>query len=993
MPSTNLGSLVGAVSGPLADAASAGKGGRATVGELVGESARLTIGPPSAPLELLGGALRLDGEVEAALTISGTAVPSPFDQDVRLEPPEGSAWVELRTHAQGSCRARSRTPAGAMTLSLAVRPRAEAQARILRALPLETGVVDAARQLAAGAAWLSAPTPPPPAPGEAMALAADFSLDLGLEAELGVSLGFESSLFADVSEPMQARFDAVLRGSLGLELEDEMRLVVGRVDTYDPERVRILLERVHCNRLTLGVAFSLQVKYDLASPFLAVLDETFECRPFRRVMDAMRELGEVAEISAAAAAGDWDTVRRRLSAESVEALGDFLGDDDLWQWLGSSPEAGRFFAAVRRLLKIYDYVCDDERLRSLWEHLLGRVDLAPGAPLRRALEAIAELDPADLEASLERLLDPRWRRALDLLEVLTGVELEQLLLADESAREAFEGGVRLARRALRFLEEIPGQLGDRLRGLAERSGLAKVVRQLRALSNPEALRGASHATAARVVERLLGRGIETLDEDDLRRIRSWAGRLSRLLEGADLRRLDARLREQLAALEGKAGFSVAVEVDRLSRRSALVDVEVAVKLYQRVAPLLAAGAIRDALERIHAAGDSRPESLPFAIRDCVFTSRRVRTSAVDLLLSLVGWTQTRVRRVHESWQRMSRLEDGRIERRARFSGAVVEFFKDRDRTSTQAGTWLSFRCRSRQESSDLDLPHDEATPELRLTMTRRDAATRAGELRAIERLLYHLGFIDHLDGRRRVLTGDVAPGSAARLGITLRLAGEAVQALLTALDDQAGWDTDVLNAAHRWFDEPLLKDRIPFTRMRAGRGLAMVLASPLYRRDWRLGRQVFEQRHRSGFEITCGRGEQLRTVRLSPLERYPGLVTLQTARAAVPGRLARVAALLAVTGGRTPQALMAATGAFAATMRNLVPGGWHNPQFLVWLVLARLTRLAPERLGEVRGTASLRWQTEGEEHGPLTLRLATGLPAHPLGAGIFPFVPEQNSVT
>jgi hypothetical protein len=98
-----------------------------------------------------------------------------------------------------------------------------------------------------------------------------------------------------------------------------------------------------------------------------------------------------------------------------------------------------------------------------------------------------------------------------------------------------------------------------------------------------------------------------------------------------------------------------------------------------------------------------------------------------------------------------------------------------------------------------------------------------------------------------------------------------------------------------------------------------------------------------------------------------------------------VAEVMEECSGHSPDRLMAATDAFATTMRALVPSGWHNPMFLVWLVLARLTRLAPEQLGQIRGTAALRWQVDGQAHGPRTLRLTNGVPLHPLGTGIFPF--------
>ena len=96
------------------------------------------------------------------------------------------------------------------------------------------------------------------------------------------------------------------------------------------------------------------------------------------------------ELAAAAAAGDWETMRALLSAESAEVLADLLDTADLWSWLETDPRAGELFQAAQRLVAVYDRYVSDGRLQSLWDGLLGRVELAPGSDLRRALETARE---------------------------------------------------------------------------------------------------------------------------------------------------------------------------------------------------------------------------------------------------------------------------------------------------------------------------------------------------------------------------------------------------------------------------------------------------------------------------------------------------------------------------------------------------------------------------------------------------------------------------
>ena len=152
---------------------------------------------------------------------------------------------------------------------------------------------------------------------------------------------------------------------------------------------------------------------------------------------------------------------------AVEVLGDLVGVDNLWAWLADDADAASVLASVRRLVDGYDRWIVDDSLSSLWERLLGRVDLAPGTPLRKAFEQVAQLDPDDLEATLRQVLEERWRHAIDLLEVLTGCDLEELLVASDEARDALDTAVRLARASLRLFEDTPTWLLEQLRGAAD----------------------------------------------------------------------------------------------------------------------------------------------------------------------------------------------------------------------------------------------------------------------------------------------------------------------------------------------------------------------------------------------------------------------------------------------------------------------------------------------------------------------------------------------
>jgi hypothetical protein len=956
------------------------------VGEAAGSRFDVAVRPAEAPVRLLGDLMRLDAGVTATISIAAGQVPSPFDPDTLLDPPPETLWVELELAATTSIAARATVAADAVRLTPALAAGGETTCRHLLAVGSHLQLRTALRRVVRGASWPDSSVRGV-ASGQAHQLACACRLDLGLGAKLGVRAELDVAPFESVSDRIQVRFDAVLRSALGLELLDDMALVAGRVDGLEPGHVRLRLARRRQRRLTFGATFALGVRYDLSSPFETLLDQAVGSPPWRRLRQALAELELLREVTGAVADGSWHTVAERLSAASAEVLADLVGVDDLWDWLADDAGADELFTAVRRLVESWDQLISDEGLRSLWDGLLGRVALGPGSPLRRALEAVARLDTDDLDAVLEEVLDPRWRHALALLEVLSGLTLEEVLEQSDEVRDGLSTASRLARDSLRWLDEIPEWLRERLERLAGRTGIAKAVDQLRHLTGVDELRQASHAAAARLATRLLERGVDRLGPEHVAELRRWAAELAEALDPNRLDGLDTAIREQLSRLDGEAGFSVALELDRLSRTTALLDAEVEPTLLARVARHLEAGSVSDLLEALFNATASDDEPSRFSIRDCVFTARRSTSSAVGVLLSLIGWSRDRVRRVSESWTRVVQQEDHTFERRTRHSGAVVVFHKDADRTSFEAGTWLTLRGRSVDHGRpDLGGALTTIAPEVRLTVTRRDTRATAAELLATEALLFDLGFLASFDPEAPSVTRDVPAGRPTRLGLTLRLGPGAVSSLLADLDDDLGWDVDVLNAARRWLDEELVDRRLAHSGVHIGRALAEIVASEPYLDHWREGRAVFEQRFHTGFTVSL-RGQR---VRLSPLARYPALVTVQTARRQAPGRLARVQSTIGAdrTAPVTTAAAIAATRAFSSTLRSLSPVGWSSPLFVPWLLIARLSRIAPEELASIRGSATLRWQTDDGWQGPLTLRLEHGVPVHPPGAGLFPFAVE-----
>ena len=614
----------------------------ASLTRAAGQRVELELGPAEGTLELLGRRLTVAAGAVATVRVALPPLPHPCDPELDLVPPPGHVLVVLDLAAKTETAGRVRARAGAVTLTPSARLDARLDAGHLIALPGSLSLRRGLRTLVADAAATLPPGLRPPAPLAVSTLTAEVALDLGLEARLGSRVDFAFTPFEELSEPLEARFQAALRATLGLELNERLKLVVAGLGATRPGWVRLRVERQDRRRLTLGATLALQLRYRLGSPLLALLDAALEEPLWVRLRPALAELDAVAE---AFAAGDLDEARRRLGDDAVTLLADLLGVDDLFRWLATDRGASAFLADVRGLLAAYDRVVDEGLLGDLWERLLGQVELEAGSPLRQALAVVAALEPDDLDPALDRLLHGPERIAVELLEVLSDTSLEELVLGGEAARTAVAAAAARARAAAALLDSVPGELEQRVRAFAERHGLALAVERLRLLGDPGRLRAAAGTAAGRLAERLLGAALDAVDEQDLTRLARWAQRLAAAFD--HLERLDRELRAALAELDGEAGCSLALELDRATRRGAILDLEVPPERLPELAPALRAGSLSRLLDLLAPADGTDPAEPGFLLHDCLLTSSRLRVSAVDLLSPSVdgggsgGWSRSR----------------------------------------------------------------------------------------------------------------------------------------------------------------------------------------------------------------------------------------------------------------------------------------------------------------------------------------------------------------
>ena len=663
-------------------------------GEPASELARLRLAADGAGPPLFGRPLRLTGALETRVWAAAELDDGwPFPGQ-RPPLPEGTLVGRLEARLEASARrSRSRVRGPHLTLGLGGRSTVE----LGLWLALEAGLErrSALRRLLGAVRWPLAADLAALGEFEGLTLKTRATLDLGL----GLAAGWRSTvpalkpLLESLGGELPATFDAVVRASFGLALDEEVELAAARAPglTGDPRWVRLAVRRRNERRLTLGARFALDLGFDLGHPLVRLLDRALEHSSWRRFADALSRLEDLRGVAALAAEGRWSEVAEaggeaggELVAELLRRSGAFE-HRDLERLLAALAEVG---AAWRRLPGV---------VRDLWQELVDGAGLGAGSRLVEALETVAGLDEAlardGAEGVLEELLGEdagRWQGPLAVLELLTGRPLEELVVAGDELAVHLLRAADLAARALELrdrVEDLPGEALAALRRALERDALLGALGALASLGSTDDLARLAGVRAGALAERLLGRALSRATPKALDRLRRWAADLAALLTAPEHA---AALRARVLALDGAVGCSLALELEWASRDTALLDLELdpAQPLAAEVLGDLADGTLVGALRRLDdaMAADGSPA---FRLREGLFTSRRTRASAADLVLSLLGRDRDRTRRVAETWMRAETTPVP--QRRLRCSAGLARRVELAGATAT-AEAWLSLRA-------------------------------------------------------------------------------------------------------------------------------------------------------------------------------------------------------------------------------------------------------------------------------------------------------------
>ncbi len=831
-------------------------------------------------------------------------------------------------------------------------------------------------------------------PGEVHILETLIHLDLGVRAQYGTSFDLEKDLtevfaaFDGMAAEIQAHVALAIDASVGFSFYEHCQIALGRFNTTGAGWVRARLQRLRRNRLTLGAKLALQVQYDLASAtFSGLLDRILEIDPTKRLLATLKDLQDLRT------KGGWPAVRDKLAAEVGDEVGALVQGADWLEWTGTKnkKEIEALLGKIADAVRAYEEL--PEKLQSLWSSFLTSVDLGPGSKLVVALTKIAAVDPKSPDAMLEKVLSDEWADARDLLELLSGQSVEDMVLSRAGAVEDLLGRAKvLATQALGFLEGLPeGALGV-IRQYAQRTGIDGAVAWLaKNATDLESLQKTAADWIRKLVERLVGKAWGELDEADLQRLADWAGKVQALLEKKE--ELGERLQSLVERLNGEVGFSFNVELNRLSERYALVDLEIdpsEKRLRETVKRALVRGNARQLVEELPSGGDDA-DSL--RLRDGIFLSRHVRTSALGTFFSLLGLHRREIVRVEEELIRV-RQEGETLRRVGSYAGGAVRSLgADPGQGLAQKqelGVWLTLGAEGTGGHLDAGYDHGGFACGLRVTFARDDDKTMPYELRALDEILGQLGFRGTDTRRLEDLPGEPLVTS---LALQLRFRDAAVHAVLDS-SAEADWNRDSLNAAHRWFDDELLPDAYPpmaKPRLREGRLLAALLETQDFQARWQDSVQFVESDPGDAHVRIEGRPVRLIVTRRTHGQKVcllTGIQDLLSSRGGSWQALDEARQTFTALGAKPLPADLRETARHFAKAMARTPGhatGWPSVLFNLWLLLARVTRSDPAALDDVQGLAVLRWKRKASDKwtGPLHWR-AHGVPVHEGEDSIFP---------
>lgn len=912
----------------------------------------LTLTAPQPDLDIFNTPVKLGASVTGTAQIAAAdAKFQPFGDDTDLIAPDKNAYARLAIEAKLDGSASGGGNAGSVAISGEATATASMSYEHLLPVPLTETRLAAFTNLVTTTQLPQLADLPNLREGEALCFDALFNFDLGIKAKYGAALDISDTIdvASDLTFPVKAHAEFTVNAALGLGVHESMRVVVAKAGQRNGGWVRMRFTRTHRNRITFGAAFTLAVQYDATQGATMLLDKTFAQLQMPKAVADLREI--VVQIEQ-----PWSTIKSQLTAKAVDAVTTLVGNTGWQQWLDNSEEVKAFTTGAQWIVKSYDGL--EEKVKSVWEELLARLDATGFEKVRTRIHELATLDINSID--IKKLTSGQLDRVIDLIELFSGKDIEELVLTGD-IKTGLEKAIALAKKVDAMIQDASKNRAlELMQGYAQRTGIAKVVEWLRARDTVAELQKAADTWIQSTVERLTGKLLSQVNEDDVARLQKFAAKVQKLIEAPQV--LEAKLRKAVAKLKGEFTVSLSIEISRVSESTALVDLEIDPSnktVLDAATRFLPSGNVQQLLTRLDAIDAGKDQKAPYDIRELVLTSRHIRTSTATLFFSFLGSIKSEKSQVRESTIRIEGGGDVPKKRTGLYNGGVVVRRTD-DAINTEGAAWL--RVEATGSGLDVEQPYDELRPSIRLTYVREDVKTTDEEIASMVAILGDVGFDTGA-------TNFPQAGVSARFAMELELPAAAVAALVRDVDRLADFDRDVRNAGARWFDDRAIA---PDAMRRIGKDMAAVIRSDAFPPASGDPQDLNDAARRNLFPVniwdTTTAPQRIRN-------EYFRLVTFDASRTDPWHR--RYVAFQPLDAPQTHDAVerMIRQG---VDMFSTASVDWQIPLFNFWLVLSRLSRLSligPDVLRDAKGVATLRTRASSSAPwgDPLWFTLSEGM--------------------
>ncbi|NOZ94350.1 MAG: hypothetical protein GXP47_06380 [Acidobacteria bacterium] len=651
-----------------------------------------------------------------------------------------------------------------------------------------------------------------------------FSVDLGLNAALGWSTELDRVMRTFNSFPLEvsAHLNASLNASLGYSFYDHMTVAISRVAA---NRVRLRMERSRKDALTLGARLALHVAYDFGErSLISILEHALDQDPAQEILRAMHAIHDLGQ-------GDWSKVREELGDRAGEALERFIDSTTHWrEWSSDSMEVQCLLELSNRIVKIFDGL--DERIQSWWSDLLTWVELDDdgGRRLREVLTTISQLkSPLDV---VNQFLPDEAAFALDLLEALSGLDIDELIIKDDpEVEEAIGLAAERASQALHVLNELPADFVKKFDRFKKRTGIEQAVAWLKShMGDENQIRSEIDARIKALVEILLQKTWNTVNDKDIEDVSLWAEEFDReVLQ--KIEQLDRKLRHVIQHLRGEAGCFLGLQWQRTTECHAVLDMDFDPSrkaVCSAVRTFLKEPSLKQLFQRLpepedkenpDSGKDQEPET--YRIREGAFSFHRVRSAA--FVSSLLGARRVRY---SDGFSVYVSQHGSHFRRAGRYQAGFVRVMRT---PPCEAGIQLEVSAHGTDK--DVRCAYDTLDGALRWTLVWQEEKISSSMMKALESFMEAFGFsVKPPLHELKMENHSVSMSMSVRVPLNGHL-----QTLLNIGShwSRQEWNETIVRAARDWFSDgfvtTLLKTNQTGGKVLEGRVLAALVDTPTYR--------------------------------------------------------------------------------------------------------------------------------------------------------------------